>query len=427
MQQISLKPLFHRNYQQIGIYFNKDIEIINSLKKIPNTKWSQTNKCWYIPLSKQNYQTLTHNLQQQATFNVVELKIFLQNRNEVNQTHIAIEQPNLLLLKSSAPTVNTNTSHSNVTQTNSTSTNTISLATSKYYLTRISPQNQQALQQLKDQLILKAYSPSTIKTYTNEFAAMLQLLKNVPASTLSILQVKRYIKYCINTLQLSENTIHSRLNALKFYYEQVLQQARFFVELPRPKKQIQLPNILGERDLERLFNGISNLKHKAILFTAYSAGLRVSEAVALELKHIDSDRMQIIIKNAKGKKDRVVGLSPVLLDVLRQYIKQLPTKPRLYLFEGQYQGEPYNTRSAQRVFQLAKNGANIKKEVSFHSLRHSFATHLLEKGVDIKYIKDLLGHFNIRTTERYLHVSKTKLINIVSPLDDLWEKGKIKL
>jgi site-specific recombinase XerD len=189
---------------------------------------------------------------------------------------------------------------------------------------------------------------------------------------------------------------------------------------------LQLPNVLGEREIASLFNALINKKHKAILFTAYSAGLRVSEVVQLKLQDIDSDRMQIFIARAKGKKDRYVTLSPVLLDVLRSYFKEMKVKPEKYLFEGETPGEPYLIRTAQKVFQRAKEKAGIRKGVSFHSLRHSFATHLLEKGIDIRYIKEILGHFNIKTTERYLHVAKEKLVNIVSPLDDIWEKGSVK-
>ena len=212
---------------------------------------------------------------------------------------------------------------------------------------------------------------------------------------------------------------------VKFYFEQVLKREKFFWEIPRPKKQLILPKVLGESEIASLFNALENKKHKAMLFTAYSAGLRVSEIAALKLKHIDSDRMQILIENGKGKKDRYVTLSPVLLDVLRGYIKQSIKRPKEYLFESDQTGTAYPTRTIQRVFQLAKNKARISKSVGIHSLRHSFATHLLEKGTDIRYIKDLLGHFSIKTTERYLHVKKEQLVNIISPLDDLWRTGKI--
>jgi len=212
---------------------------------------------------------------------------------------------------------------------------------------------------------------------------------------------------------------------VKFYYEQVLGREKFFWEIPRPKKQFILPKVLGEDELARLFNSLENLKHKAMLFTAYSAGLRVSEIVSLKIKNIDSGRMQILIENAKGKKDRYVNLSPVLLDILRAYIKNYEPKPKEYLFESEQTGSSYPIRTVQRIFQMAKEKARISKSVGIHSLRHSFATHLLEKGTDIRYIKDLLGHFSIKTTERYLHVTKQQLVNIISPLDDLWRSGKI--
>ncbi len=207
--------------------------------------------------------------------------------------------------------------------------------------------------------------------------------------------------------------------------EQVLKRERFFWDIPRPKKPLLLPKLLNEKELSKLFNALENKKHKAMLFTAYSAGLRVSEIVNLKIADIDSGRMQIMVANAKGKKDRYVNLSPVLLDILRKYIVEYKPSPKIYLFESEQTLTAYPTRTVQQIFSTAKHKAGIRKEVGIHSLRHSFATHLLDKGTDIKYIKDLLGHFNIKTTERYLHVSKKQLVNIVSPFDDLWKKEQI--
>ncbi len=146
---------------------------------------------------------------------------------------------------------------------------------------------------MAERLKLKSYSSSTIRTYTNEMSQLLAALGNIPADKLKPHHLKRYLVYCYEKLHLSENTLHSRINAMKFYYEQVLGQPQFFWEIPRPKKQLVLPKVLGEGELARLFNALDNLKHKAMLFTAYSAGLRVSEIAALKIKHIDSDRMQI--------------------------------------------------------------------------------------------------------------------------------------
>lgn len=212
---------------------------------------------------------------------------------------------------------------------------------------------------------------------------------------------------------------------MKFYYEQVLHIEKFFWEIPRPKKPQQLPKLLNEEEIRKLFNALKNKKHKAMLFTAYSAGLRVSEIVNLKIADIDSKRMQIFIDRGKGKKDRYVNLSLVLLDILRNYVKSYKPAPRVHLFESEQTLQAYPVRTVQQIFSNAKQKAGIKKDVGIHSLRHSFATHLLDKGTDIKYIKDLLGHFDIRTTERYLHVSKKQLVNIISPFDDLWKNEQI--
>lgn len=291
---------------------------------------------------------------------------------------------------------------------------------------QLSKENQEALDKFVQHLKLKAYSSSTIRTYRNEFIQLLHMLKHKPVGELIPDDLKRYMVYAMEKQGISENTAHSRLNALKYYFEQVLGREKFFWEVPRPKKPILLPRLLNETELTRLFNALSNKKHKAMLFTAYSSGLRVSEIVNLKISDIDSKRMQILVRCAKGKKDRYVNLSPLLLDILRQYIKEYKPAPRVYLFESEQTLTAYPTRTVQQIFSNAKHNAGIRKDVGIHSLRHSFATHLLDKGTDIRYIKDLLGHFNIRTTERYLHVSKKQLVNIISPFDDLWRKNDVE-
>ena len=248
----------------------------------------------------------------------------------------------------------------------------------------------------------------------------LQVIKDKPANEFTVQRIKDYLQYCFEKLHLSENTLHSRINALKFYYESVLRREKFFWEIPRPKKADQLPKVLSESEIGRMFNAIINIKHKAILFAAYSAGLRVSEVINLKIKDVDSGRMQLFIEKSKGKKDRYVGLSVLLLDVLRAYLTKSHPAPKVYLFENPLKpGEQYSARSAQKIFHEAKEKASINKDLGIHSLRHSFATHLLEKGIDIRYIKDLLGHFSIKTTEKYLHVKRETLVNIPNVLDDL--------
>lgn len=397
MKSVVLKPIFHRGYERIGVYFAINLELNNLIGKIKDARWSKTKKCWHLPLNREAYNTLHSVLRGRARLKADLLRDYLYEKKERASKAAVNPLPELPAQRKAVMSM---------------------MATRQPG--RIHEINQHILPLMREQLKLKAYSESTIRTYLNEMAQFLKAVKSVNASNLEPSHLRRYLLYCFEKLNLTENTLHSRINALKFYYEQVLGRDKFFWEIPRPKKRQQLPNILSERDLHRMFSAVKNLKHKAILFTAYSAGLRVSEVVRLKIRDIDSDRMQIFVENSKGKKDRYVNLSILLLDVLRAYLKKTDPRPRVYLFEGEEAGRPYSSRSAQLLFQKARNMAGIKKTVSFHSLRHSFATHLLEKGIDIRYIKDILGHFSIKTTERYLHVRREELVNIINPLDELY-------
>ena len=213
--------------------------------------------------------------------------------------------------------------------------------------------------------------------------------------------------------------MHSRINAMKFYYEQVLGREKFFWDIPRPNRPSDLPKTFNQDEIAAIINGIKNMKHKVMLMIAYSAGLRVSEVVSLKTFDIDSKRMSIFIRQAKGKKDRIVSLSPVLLVMLREYALQYKPAKKGFLFEGSVKGTAYAMRSLQEVIQAAKARAGIIKPGSIHALRHSFATHLVDRGMDVTIIQKLLGHSDIKTTLRYLHTSNKDLLKIISPLDDL--------
>ena len=206
------------------------------------------------------------------------------------------------------------------------------------------------------------------------------------------------------------------INAIKFFYEQVLKQPRTVYDLPRAKKEWKLPSVFAEEEVKGILTALENIKHKTILCLAYACGLRVSEIVNMKIKDIDSKRMVITVRQGKGKKDRQVMLSEKLLLLMREYFKEY--KPKVWLFEGQF-GEQYSTRSAQLVLKDAKEKAGVTKKGSIHALRHSFATHLLEGGTDLISIKELLGHNSLSTTSIYTHVSKKQLSKIQSPLDKL--------
>jgi integrase/recombinase XerD len=182
-------------------------------------------------------------------------------------------------------------------------------------------------------------------------------------------------------------------------------------------KEKTLPSVLSSEEVIEILKATENIKHRAILMTIYSAGLRISESINLKIRDIDSNRMQIRVEQGKGKVDRYTLLSEKTLLILRQYFKEY--RPKVWLFEGLIKGEQYSTRSIQNIFQAAVKKAGITKDVSVHTLRHSFATHLLENGTDLRYIQNLLGHANSKTTEIYTHITTKGFDQIKSPLDKL--------
>ncbi len=394
METIILKPLQHRGQECIGIYCPQNAMLNHYLQKDSGAKWSRTNKCWHVPLSGKNYEQLSKALKGKAILQTDELKEYLVQKKKNSPAKInVVEKPVQKSPVAAIKTINTIEQQS------------------------LSKENELAYSEYKNRLLLKAYSPSTIRTYCAEFHIFLQTLKNSSAKELTPAQLQRYILYCINKLKLSENTVHSRMNALKFYYEQVLHKEKMFFDIPRPKKPEILPKVISKERIADLINSIENVKHRTIIMLTYACGLRVSEVVSLKVKHIDGQRRTIFIEKGKGKKDRVLSLNPNMLIMLREYYKQY--QPKDYLFEGQFENEHLSERSMQQVMQKAKTKAGIIQDGSMHMLRHSFATHLLDKGIDVVFIQKLLGHNNIKTTLRYLHVTNKDLVNILSPLEDI--------
>ncbi|MFN8277253.1 MAG: tyrosine-type recombinase/integrase [Chitinophagales bacterium] len=217
-------------------------------------------------------------------------------------------------------------------------------------LLRIQTINHHAFQQFIENLQLRGYSAATLRTYRNEFTQFLLVLGGFPVERCSEQQLRRYFLYCHNHLHLSEAAIHSRFNAIKFYYEKVLRREKLFFEIPRPKKAETLPKVIHQTDVVRLFACTNNLKHNTMLKLCYGMGLRVSEITSLKLSDIDIHSKLVFIERAKGKKDRYVNLPLSIIPQLQQYITEY--HPEKYLFEGQYGGR-YSIRSAQQIFDRA--------------------------------------------------------------------------
>ncbi len=351
--KVKFEAKVHANKNVIFIYFEKDEALTERVKKLQGIKWSFTNKAWYV----------TDNKFYRDKFGI---KARAQGENLLEKIH---------------------------------------------------PINKPAYNALIETLQLRALSASTLKTYSIEFAQLLYILKDYDVRNCDAERIRSYFLYCTNVLKLTEASMHSRINAVKFYFEQVLHREKIFFDIPRPKKQIQNPKLFSKEEIEMILKNTDNLKHKTMLLLAYSGGLRVSELVGMEVRDIDSKRMIINVIQAKGKKDRIVPLSKTTLKYLREYAAAY--KPKKYLFEGQYEGMPYSARSMQAILDRAKRKAKINRKGSVHALRHSYATHLLDKGVDITYIQKILGHNDLRTTLRYLHVTTRDLSKIESPLEDL--------
>jgi integrase/recombinase XerD len=227
--------------------------------------------------------------------------------------------------------------------------------------------------------------------------------------------IKRFLHLLVKR-GFSSSTQNQAVNAIKFYYEQVLDMPQRFYDIERPRKHAKLPQVLSEEDVLRLLSAVENLKHQAILVTIYSCGLRISEVINLKITDIDSTRKTVLVRDAKGKKDRSTVLADTTVELLRKYYVRY--KPKEYLFEGA-KGGKYSVTSIQHIFKDALKKAKIGKPATVHTLRHSFATHLLESGTDLRYIQALLGHTSAKTTEIYTHVSTKTLKTIVSPIEKL--------
>ena len=262
-------------------------------------------------------------------------------------------------------------------------------------------------------LELKRYALNTAQIYVTQFEKYINHFYPKPADELNETDIRAYLSM-LNKQGFSDSSLNQAINAIKFYYELVLGMPNRFYHIERPRKKQALPKVISKEEALALVNATNNIKHRCIASLLYSAGLRRSEVLDLKITDIDSKRMLILVKNAKGGKDRYTLLGKQMLIDLRQYFKEY--KPKDYLFEGA-KGKPYSSTSIGVIIKRAGEKAKVRIRVSPHILRHSFATHLLESGVDLRYIQALLGHNSSKTTEIYTHVAVNQLTVIKNLLD----------
>lgn len=266
---------------------------------------------------------------------------------------------------------------------------------------------------LRRTLTVRRYSLNTINSYIRYNRELLNFTGKNP-DEIDNNDVTGFIYNKISEKNISTSTVQVIINAVKFFYGEILHK-EFPCEIQAPKKDKKLPVVLSKTEVMAILDSICNLKHKTILMLIYSAGLRINEAITIQIHDIDIERGLILIRAAKGRKDRTTILSEKFKLLLEAYIRTY--KPGKWLFNGQRSGSHISARSVQYIFSTALIRAGIIKNVTVHSLRHSFATHLLEQGVDIRFIQELLGHQSPNTTMIYTHVSTGKIRNIKSPLD----------
>lgn len=342
--------------------FNRDIQ--QQIKQFPMCKWNSPQNCWEIPYSERFK---------------AELNLIAEN-NGLNFLYHEVEKPKVKPRKS------------------------------KYDIRNY----RECPAEYKNKLIELRYSKNTYDVYTDFFEEFINYYEDYKLEDITEEMINDFQLYLITERCVATATQNQAINAIKFYYERVLGQARKVYYIERPREETFLPTVLSTEEVNAILKSIENLKHKAIIMTIYSGGLRISEAINLKLKDIDSKRMQIRVEQGKGKKDRYTLLAKKTLEVLREYVKEY--KPKEWLFEGE-KGGKYGTRSIQNILKIALKKVGIVKKISVHSLRHSFATHLLENGTDLRYIQALLGHSSSKTTEIYTHITTKGFDSLKNPLD----------
>ena len=384
---LSIKTAQHNNLKVVQLHFEKNENLLQLLRNNKSLRWSQTMKCWYFSFSKD-----------------IKQEIFKLVRGSAFLDYSAFEQEAIL--------EKTNASHpSSILKTHQVELKPVNL------LQELSEEGEKKLEEFKKWLRSKRYSDNTIKTYADALKTFLRYYANKAIAEINNNDVIKFNNDYILANKLSASFQNQIVNAVKLFFKKIELKNLDPELLHRPKRAKTLPNVLSKEEVKLILNAHNNIKHKAMLSLIYSCGLRCGELLKLKQEHVDSKRGVLIIKQSKGRKDRIAPLSHKIIELLRDYYKAC--KPQTYLFEGQNKGEPYDERSLQNVLKQSLEKVNISKPVSLHWLRHSYATHLLENGTDLRYIQEILGHSSSKTTEIYTHVSTKNIQKIVSPFDYL--------
>lgn len=365
----------HNDQDVVFLSFPKDDQLIAVVKSLGIARWSHTNRRWYIFQDQFRLNDIFNALQKFAFVDYSALKISKPVENKPVKEQIIPEKRML------------------------------------------SAENIILIEQFRLWMQHKRYSNSTIKTYIEAIGSFLRFVQPKALTLVGNDDVIRYVNEYIIANKLSASLQNQVVNAVKLFFREIIKSRLEIDKIERPRRAYKLPNVLSKEEVKAILDAPKNLKHQSMLSLIYACGLRRSELLNLKPGDVDSKRGMLTILNAKGRKDRMVPISPKVIEMLRAYFKAY--RPKVWLFEGQDAGNRYSEKSLQSVLKQALVRVGIKKPVTLHWLRHSYATHLLESGTDLRYIQELLGHKSSKTTEIYTHVSMKSLQKIKSPFDDL--------
>ena len=376
---IILRNLEHHEMPCIAITFPYNTNLRSLISVINGVKWSQTHRCYYLPYTISNYKMLLYQF----------------DKKHLNYDSRFFIHPSRIIRQSKDKNVNSR---------------------SRIHKRNLDPKKIENIHTFKKWLVQNRYSESTIRTYVNMIETFLGYYSEKEIEEIEPDDINKFNYDYIIKEKYSTSYQNQMVNAIKLFFFKMLNVEYDIEKIERPRKSARLPKVIPKEDVKKLLESIKNIKHKTALSLIYGLGLRRGELLNLRIADIDSKRMLIYIINAKGKKDRTLPLPDKLLILIRKYYTQY--KPSYYLIEGPEAGQPYSASSLQNIFKKSIQEINKNHTFTLHCLRHSYATHLLEAGTDLRYIQELLGHKSSKTTEIYTYVSINSLKNIKSPLDD---------
>jgi integrase/recombinase XerD len=387
MKRVTVERVIHNGESRIALKFPYDKELISVIKELSEARWSRRMGCWHIPDSSDVITTLLQAFHRKAYIDYSAIRVNLPKRTN------------------------------NSSDKNQNAGAGMKHGISYGELALLSKKGEEDIARYKRWLEANRYPESTVKTYTSMIQKFLRFISPKEASECTSDDLIRIVDEYIIPNGLSYSFQNQMISSIKKFYSNIYRSAIDPGNLERPRRQHRLPNVLSKGDVRKILTVLTNEKHRVMLSLIYACGLRRSELLKLQPGDVERGRKLLRIKQSKGFKDRIVPLSEKIIGMIDDYINHY--KPQKHLFEGQWPGEMYSASSLEKVFKNACEKAGLGSEVTLHWLRHSYATHLLEAGTDLRHIQELLGHRSSRTTEIYTHVSSQSLEKIRSPFEDI--------